>query len=812
MRLSLVLLAAAALSLSVVPAQAVTPSEDAIPPVADAWSDTSPPPASDRVIVRWAAGTGRTDRLKARAEVGTEDFANLGSAKFQVLDLAKGQDPDQAVRDLKANPNVADASRDGYSVLHANEPNDPLFNQLWGLDNKGLNIGGVTSSAPGDDVDALKAWGKTVGDKDVVVADLDDGIRPQHPDLKNRIWSNTDEVPGDGIDNDGNGYVDDTFGMDFAGANIDLVPLVFDNDPTDDISAGHGTHTAGTIAAEGNNGEGITGVAQDATLMPLRVCGWSPTYQGVYCPYSSQIAAINYAGANGAKIANMSLGGTTGDTLVRDAFAANPQVLFVISAGNNGQNNENPGSTTYPCSFDPTTSGITGAVDNVVCVAASDQNDAKASFSNWGKTKVDLAAPGTEILSTYKPSNLLVEATRFEEDFEDDFGFTGWTNEGWTKVNSSPLTSYGVTNDTATQAEGTTRSLTTPELDVEGTAKCRVSYKNLFVDTSWTPFKVYVVWDGVSPGYLPGYLSDRWLDVPNGTKAFSLRFAFERTTGMPSTAGVWVDDVRIVCFDAVPSDYQYLQGTSMAAPHVTGAAALLKAYEPQASTMQLKQALLSSVDPVAQFNPDTGANPIATGGRLNADKALDAVDAIVAPDTTITNGTSGTVADGNAAFEFVSDARTPVTFECALDGGGFTGCSSPYTVSGLANGIHIFQVRAKDLSSAGNVDPTPASASWTVDIPSAPTQPSLQAPGKVKGVKAKRKAKRATVRWKALPGADSYKVRWTKGGKKYSKWVTTTATKKTIRKLSPKKKYKVQIVAVNAVGQSPAVTVKIKKK
>ncbi len=308
--------------------------------------------------------------------------------------------PDQAVAELKNNPDVANASRDGYSALHATQPNDSLFDHLWGLDNRGLNVGGVGSSTPGDDISALDAWSKTVGDKSVIVADLDDGIRPAHPDLRNRIWNNADEVPGDGLDNDANGYVDDTFGMDFAGANIDLDPIPADNDPTDDIpQGGHGTHTAGTIAAEGNNGQGITGVAQKASIMPLRVCGWSPTYSGVYCPYSSQIAAINYAGANGAKIANMSLGGFDGDSLVRDAFAANPNVLFVVSAGNDTNNND--ATPTYPCSYDPTTSGISGAIDNVVCVAASDQNDSKASFSNWGKTKVDIAAPGTETLSTY---------------------------------------------------------------------------------------------------------------------------------------------------------------------------------------------------------------------------------------------------------------------------------------------------------------------------------------------------------------------------------------------------------------------------
>ena len=719
-----------------------------------------------------------------------------------MLALTEGQDPDSAVAALKGDPAVADGARDGYSVLHANEPNDPLFNQLWGLHNKGLNINGAGSSTAGDDISALDAWGKTVGDENVVVADLDDGIRPQHPDLKNRIWSNTDEVPADGIDNDGNGYVDDTFGMDFAGANIDLVPLVFDNNPTDDIpQGGHGTHTAGTIAAEGNNGEGITGVAQKATLMPLRVCGWSPGGQGVFCPYSSQIAAINYAGANGAKIANMSLGGTTPEPLVRAAFAANPQVLFVVSAGNSGL------QTTYPCSWDPSTSGISGAVDNVVCVAASDQNDQKASFSNWGLVNVDIAAPGTETLSTY------VYRSRWREDFETPGFPTGWTNTNWIRTNTSPLTSFVVTNDTATQANSTSRVLTSPSAAVTGATQCKYDQRLRFDRVTSDSLRFEILVDGAPvinvllSSSLNGSCTDTFSVVGAGAHTLAARYTYNRATGGPTTNGAWLDNLGFRCWVPVgqesSQDYAFLQGTSMAAPHVTGAAALLKAYEPQASTMQLRQALLSSVDPVAQFNPTTGMYPISSGGRLNADKALGAVDALIAPDTQLTSAPSGTTADSAATFAFTSDAKAPVTFECRVDAGAFAACTSPFAVTGLANGAHTFDVRARDLSSAANADSSPATASWTVD---APVQPPAQvAPAKVTGLKVKRNKTKAVIRWTAVPGATGYEVRL---GKKTTK---VSGAKATVKKLKPSKKYKVKIVAVNAAGSSPTATVKIKK-
>lgn len=818
MRTPFALLAGVALSLSALPAVGSTTTPEPEAPVSvNAWSDQAPPPASERVIVRWDAGSSRAQRTAARASVSTDDSVSLGK-RFQVLGLSEGQDPDQAVAALKADPAVQDAARDGYSELHATQPNDPLFNQLWGLENKGLNVNGVTGSVAGDDIDALKAWDKTTGDNSVIVADLDSGIRPQHPDLKNRVWSNSDEVPGDGIDNDGNAYVDDTFGMDFAGADIDVDPLLFDNDPTDDIpQGGHGVHTAGTIAAQGDNGIGITGVAQKATIMPLRVCGWSPTYQGVYCPFSSQIAGINYAGANGAKIANMSLGGTSSEPLVRDAFAANPQVLFVVSAGNSSANTELSGQTSYPCAWDPSTSAIPGAVDNVVCVAATDQKDAKASFSNWGKNNVDIAAPGTETLSTYVGNDV------YKEDFDDGgFNFSGWNNGGWTRTSGAPLTSFGLTNDSATQG-GTTRVVATPTITVQGPGWCSLFFwrkltstgnddqanNDKFVYRSLVNGLPATITTGINQNPLKTSVS---FNIPAGSNTIGWDFSFRKGLTTPSTNGVWIDDVRFNCYAApgqeTSTSYEFLQGTSMAAPHVTGAAALLAAYEPSATTMELKKALLDTVEPIAQLNPDTGTFPIKTGGRLNADQALSALDALVAPQTSITSGPSGSSTDTTAKVEFASSTKAPVSFECRVDGAQFSACTSPLSLSGLAVGDHTVEVRAKDTH--GNADPTPASASWTVVAPVVPTPPNppqqvLSVPTKVTGVSVKRSKSKAVIRWKPVTGATSYKVTV---GKKSS---TTTSPKFTLKKLKPKSKATVKITAVNSAGSSPVVTVKVKR-
>lgn len=790
MRAWLAFIGCTALILAAAPAVADS-GDPALPD--DGGSDSATTAIDRRIIVQWKPGVSRPDKVQARSAAGATDVTDLGNKRFQLLTLATGQDVGEALASLRSDPNVVVATRDGYSELHATQPNDPLFGQLWGLHNTGAGIDGFVGAAPGADINALSAWDKTVGDSSVIVADLDTGYRNTHPDLAGPLWTNPAD-PQDGVDNDGNGIVDDSHGVDLVGANADAI--VYDGDATDDIYAGgHGVHTAGTIAAQGNNGVGITGVAQKTTLMPIRVCGWSPDNGGILCMFSSQIAGINYAGSHGARVANMSLGGTTGNVAIRNALAANPKTLYVISAGNSGQNTEVSGQTTYPCSYDPRDSG--GPVDNVVCVAATDQADKIASFSNWGKTKVDLAAPGTQILSTY------THRTPYYEGFEAvGWPYAGWTAGGFIRTNASPLTSYGITNATGTQGNATTRTAVTPGTQQAGPTTCRL-YQRRTVSLSASDsynYKVFV--DGSQVGSSSPNTSGYYyfeFAVPAGTHTLAAQFSYSRSGGTNAN-GVWLDDISFKCMTPVgaenATDYDFLEGTSMAAPHVSGAAALLVAYEPAASVDQLRQALLTSVDPIADLNPNTGGHPVSTGGRLDADSALAKVDALVSPNTTITEQVAS-FSTATVAFT-AADTRAPATFECSLDGAGFAPCNSPVTLTGLVMGKHTYSVRAKD--SYGNADPTPATANW-----------NAAAPGKVHGLKVKRSKKKATVTWQAVAGADYYQMRWTKGAKKYGKWVSVTSAKKTIKRLKPNKKYKVQVVAVNPAGTSAPATSKVKK-
>ncbi|MDX1250782.1 MAG: S8 family serine peptidase [Gammaproteobacteria bacterium] len=249
-------------------------------------------------------------------------------------------------------------------------PNDPRFPEQWSLSNTGQ-----TGGTPGVDIGALKAWDRQKGNAGVIVADIDTGVDYTHPDLAANMWVNAGEIAGNGIDDDGNGYVDDVRGWDFANN---------DNNPMDDH--GHGTHTAGTIGAVGNNAIGVTGVAWNVRIMPLKFISGSGSGTSF-----GAAQAIVYAARMGARISSNSWGGGAFSQTIENAIATANQLgmLFVVAAGNANANNDTTAS--FPCN---------STQPNVLCVAATDSNDQKASFSSYGALNVDLGAPGVSILST----------------------------------------------------------------------------------------------------------------------------------------------------------------------------------------------------------------------------------------------------------------------------------------------------------------------------------------------------------------------------------------------------------------------------
>jgi len=281
-----------------------------------------------------------------------------------------------------ANPNDAKAlrrmKREGLverieanlPVRASGVPDDPQFPAQWGLQNIG-QAGGV----PGADIRAPQAWDVQTGSPDIIVAVLDTGVNYTHPDLAGNIWTNPGEIPGNGIDDDANGKVDDVYGFDFYN---------FRADPMDD--SGHGTHVAGIIGAVGNNGIGVAGVSWRVRIMSVKVLDFAG---GGFL--SDTISGLNYAVRMGARVLNASLATDEYSQALADAVTAAEQagVLVVAAAGNTSTNND--ASPRYPA-------GLTNS--NVIAVAATTPADELASFSNSGPTAVLLGAPGAGIVST----------------------------------------------------------------------------------------------------------------------------------------------------------------------------------------------------------------------------------------------------------------------------------------------------------------------------------------------------------------------------------------------------------------------------
>ena len=287
-----------------------------------------------------------------------------------------------AMRRIASHPFVADVVPNTYAELYE-IPSDPSFPSQWNHENTGQ-----TGGTPGADAALTEAWDIGTGGGNVVVAITDTGVDCDHEDLAANMWTNPNEVDGNGLDDDGNGYVDDVFGID----------LTFQADPCEDLF--HGTHVAGIVGAVGDNGVGISGVNWTTQLMSVKWTYWFG--RTATCADASE--AIDYVTTEAAQdptkawVINASWGVADCPPL-RDAVSdANDEgVLIVASAGNDAQDNDALTSV-GPRSYD---------FPNVISVAMTDHDDLLSTLSNFGDESVDLAAPGVSILST-APNDMYV--------------------------------------------------------------------------------------------------------------------------------------------------------------------------------------------------------------------------------------------------------------------------------------------------------------------------------------------------------------------------------------------------------------------
>ncbi|NUM88010.1 MAG: S8 family serine peptidase [Bdellovibrionales bacterium] len=261
-----------------------------------------------------------------------------------------------------------------YLYWTSRDANDPGFAESWGLKNSGQLDSKGSKGVAGVDVRASAAWEISKGKPTVVVAVIDTGVDFTHPDLAHAAWVNEKEASGRaGVDDDGNGYVDDVNGWDFLS-----------NKPASIDDHGHGTHVAGVIAAQGDNGQGTAGVAWNVKIMALKFLGANGGGS-----LSEAIKAIQYASRMGAVITNNSWGSGENSKILRDVIEGASGSLFVAAAGNSGENADLVPE--YPSAYD---------VPHIVSVASVDNRGRLSNFSNWGPRSVDIAAPGQNILSS----------------------------------------------------------------------------------------------------------------------------------------------------------------------------------------------------------------------------------------------------------------------------------------------------------------------------------------------------------------------------------------------------------------------------
>jgi subtilisin family serine protease len=295
---------------------------------------------------------------------------NAGPAAFTAASLQ------ETIKSLTATGMFEYVEPD-FIVTTQQTPTDSAYldGTLWGIRNTGA--GGGTA---GIDVNATAAWAITPGRREIIVGVIDTGIRFTHQDLKNNMWTNPGEIPGNGIDDDGNGYVDDVFGIN---------AITNSGNPNDDNN--HGTHCAGTIAATANDSGPIVGVAYNVRLMALKFLSGSGSGNT-----SNAIKCLNYAVSKGAQITSNSWGGGGFSQGMFDAIVAANSAgsLFVAAAGNSSSNNDS--TPTYPANYN---------VANVVSVAAIDRNGALASFSSYGRNTCHVGAPGVAVYSSTAASD-----------------------------------------------------------------------------------------------------------------------------------------------------------------------------------------------------------------------------------------------------------------------------------------------------------------------------------------------------------------------------------------------------------------------
>jgi subtilisin family serine protease len=566
---------------------------------------------------------------------GKED---LVKNNISVLKIKDRKTVEEKIVEIQNDPNVEYAQPNFQYYPQTISSNDTYKANLWGLDNTGQTVNTITGTNDAD-IDAPEAWAVNEGtNAQVIVAVIDSGVAYNHPDLLDNMWNGVSCV------SDTNAPLGNcNYGYDFE--DLDKTPL-----PT---TSYHGTHIAGIIAALKNNNKGVIGVAPNAKIMALKSS----------LTTAENIKAINFAKYNGAKVINASWTGSGSDQLLKDAIESFSGI-FVVAAGNESVNNEITHS--YPSDY---------SSSNIISVAATDQNDNLASFSNYGVNSVDVGAPGGEhpdLNNGVIYSTIPLETSVLSQDFESitpPSVPSGWVKGGtsnnwgtyqldsgtyWGKVLYGDL-AYPYTNSRNTTITSPIYNLSAGGANINFYTKCDTEYTSystgqiiydymtLEYSSDGTNFNEIIRWDEPYLDWLMGDSSSVGGAIYNFsgnipsqylTSNFKLRFRWVTNASDNNYDGCLVDDIQITKFsDGSDEKYGYIDGTSMAAPHVSGLAALILGYKPELTYLQVKDIILATGDSLGSLSGKT-----VTGKRINAYNALLSLTEVITPVASLETG------------------------------------------------------------------------------------------------------------------------------------------------------------------------------
>lgn len=686
---------------------------------------------SDRVIVKVSSRAVAEQWIAEADQQNVEVLLLLDESQPLLrVDALDGRSTIDLLQQYVQDPAVVYQEPD-YVYRTEAIPNDSTQSFQWHHFNTGGSYAGFSGTA-GEDLQSRDAWDIFTGNGNIIVAVIDTGVMYTHPDLQNRMWDgsaacvdhNGTTIPG-GCPHHGYDYFD------------------LDNDPIDETN--HGTLVAGSTAAHGNNSVGVAGVNWNGKIMALK----TGTADSTALSGSAIVNSIYFAVRNGAKVLNMSFTSSGESTSVTNAinFARSQGVLAIAAAGNNSLNLDVPGQNAYPCETN---------LDNIVCVAATNlqgtlQFLGSSSTSNYGATSVDLAAPGTHVLST-APVQTDLYTNAFENGASDVSQFilsggSGWglKDTGTNKLLTSH-TSGAYTNNESTFAEinqsfnlsgyksGTLlfemSCVTDNAFDGSGFPVDGVAVD--FSHDGGSSYQEAVSFNGsmttqrgqfdVGPNGLP--LITIGLSEEDFVSQFRFRFHFfsnATTTG----AGCDIDELKLRVTNG--STYLYASGTSFAAPLTAGLASLIWEYKPALSYQQVIQNLLNGGESLPALTSTT-----ISGKRINSYRSL-----ALLTDPAVVNlrgflSSGGTEFSSGAAIATAGPffSWTAPTAQGILSGYSYAVDGVPDAVvdttslsvalSGLSQGAHTFQVfGVNDMGVTGTV----VTFTFTVDtvVPSAPS-------------------------------------------------------------------------------------------